>query len=144
MAKTTAEKIVLISIHPEFVNAILQGTKKVEFRKTRFASRISHVVVYATTPTKKVVCTFEVSKIVIEEPTNLWQMYSDVAGISKKSFFAYYKKSDYGVAIEVGALQRFNRQLSLSELGYSLTPPQSYQYLDRKILERLEGRVLVE
>lgn len=144
MAQTATEKIVLMSIHPEFVNAILLGTKKVEFRKTKFASKVSHVVVYATTPIKKVVCVFEVSKIVIEAPANLWEMYSDVAGICKERFLTYYEKSDYGVAIEVGLLRKFKEQLSLSDLGDVLTPPQSYQYLDRKVFDRLEGRMLVK
>ncbi|MEO1347294.1 MAG: ASCH domain-containing protein [Cyanobacteria bacterium J06635_15] len=138
MDKAAAGNIVLMSIHPEFVDAILAGTKKVEFRKTKFASKVSHVVVYATHPVKKLTCIFEVKKVTIDHPVNLWSTYSKVSGICKDRFLSYYDSYVYGVAIEVGKLQKLDKQLKLSELGCSISPPQSYQYLDRKIFEQLK------
>ncbi|MGB3493247.1 MAG: ASCH domain-containing protein [Elainellaceae cyanobacterium] len=137
MDKASTSKIVLMSIHPSFVNAIMSGTKKVEFRKTKFASEVSDVVVYATSPMKQVVCTFEVKKIIIDSPDSLWLSYSSIAGVCREKFFAYYKSSTYGVAIEVGQLRKLKRYLFLPELGHKINPPQSYQYLDRKVFEQL-------
>ena len=57
--------------------------------------------------------------------------------LDREKFFAYYKSSTYGVAIEVGQLRKLKRYLFLPELGHKINPPQSYQYLDRKVFEQL-------
>ncbi len=44
--------IALMSIHPQYANAIVEGTKRVEFRKRPLARNVTHVIVYATAPVK--------------------------------------------------------------------------------------------
>lgn len=59
-----AEKV-LLSIKPEFVNEIMSGRKKFEYRKKVFKRKdITTIVVYATKPLGKVVGEFEVDEII--------------------------------------------------------------------------------
>jgi predicted transcriptional regulator len=137
MAKELHRKVVLMSIHPKFVDEILSGRKKVEFRKKRFSSDVSHVVVYATNPIKQVVLVFSIKNITVDNPLYLWDRYSKVAGICKENFLLYYKESRYGTAIEFDEIFKLDKPLSLSEIGVFSRPPQSYQYLDERALEGL-------
>ncbi len=124
-----------MSIHPEFAQLILDGKKKVEFRKTCFASPISHIVIYATTPLKKVVGYFEVQGIQVATPEKLWQFYSKVAGVDQKFFQDYYGSTNQGVAIEVGKVYQLSHFLSLNCISASLLAPQNYIYIDEKLFD---------
>ncbi|KAM3101985.1 ASCH domain-containing protein [Phormidesmis sp. 146-12] len=138
MAKESPCNIVLMSMHPEFAQLILEGKKKVEFRKTRFASEVSHVVIYATTPLKKIVGYFEVQGIQVASPEELWRFYSEVAGVDQQFFQDYYDHIRQGVAIEVGKVYQLNHFLSLSHVSTSLVAPQSYVYLDKQLFNSIK------
>ena len=127
-----------MSIHPEFARLILSGRKKVEFRKTRFASQVSHIVIYATIPIKKVVGYFEVEGVQMATPKELWRSYSDVAGVNQKFFQDYYNNTKQGVAIEVGKVYQLNQFLALDCISTSLIAPQSYIYLDKKLFNLIK------
>ena len=53
---------VILSIKPEFCNAILQGEKFYEFRKRIFKiqDEIDYVFVYSTSPIQKIVAAFRI------------------------------------------------------------------------------------
>lgn len=121
---------VLLSIKPEFVDRILEGTKKFEFRKNSFKRQgITTVVVYSTMPVGKVVGEFDIEDVISESPELLWQKTGQAAGISKEFFDEYYLGREKGTAIKVGNVIIYERPLCLSELGENITPPQSYRYL---------------
>ena len=64
---------VLLSIKPEFVEKIFAGTKKYEFRKSLFKkSGVKCVVIYASTPIKRVVGEFEIDNIVADGVNARW------------------------------------------------------------------------
>lgn len=128
-----------MSIHPKFAQLILNGEKKVEFRKTRFASQVSHIVIYATNPLKKIVGYFEVKGIQVSPPEELWQCYSGVAGIDQGFFQEYYDNINQGVAIEVGKVYQLNHFLPLNSISTSLLAPQSYIYLDKKLFDSIKA-----
>ena len=46
---------ILLSINPEHVENILDGTKKYEYRKKSCKKDIDRIVIYSTHPVKKVV-----------------------------------------------------------------------------------------
>lgn len=121
---------VLLSIKPEFVAQILDGTKKFEFRKNSFKrADVKTVVVYSTMPVGKVVGEFTIEDVISEHPEELWHITKKTAGISKQFFDEYYQGREKGTAIKVGNVIKYERPLSLSELGDSITAPQSYRYL---------------
>ena len=54
----------LLSINPEHVENILNGTKQYEFRKVRCKSDVDQIIIYATAPQKIVVAKAEVEEII--------------------------------------------------------------------------------
>ena len=135
MVENSDRNVVLMSIHPKFAQLILSGKKKVEFRKTRFNHQISHVVIYATSPIKKVVGYFEVQNIKVAPPKDLWESYSEVSGIEPKFFQEYYKNTSEGVAIEIGNVYQLKLFLSLNYISKSLIAPQSFIYINKDKFE---------
>ena len=121
---------VLLSIKPEFVDKIFDGSKKFEFRKNVFKrDGITKVVVYSTMPVGKVVGEFEIKDILKGEPSSLWQKTKGYSGVSRDFFDEYYQGRKAGVAIQVGDLVKYEKPISLAQLGDNITAPQSYRYL---------------
>lgn len=61
---------VLLSIKPEFVNEMVLGNKKFEYRKSIFKrADVTDVVVYATKPYGKVVGEFKIDRIIDDNPS---------------------------------------------------------------------------
>jgi predicted transcriptional regulator len=120
--------VALISIHPRFANAILDGTKRVEFRKVAFKRRLSHVLLYATSPIQQVIGYAEVDEIDEGSPAALWRRYRAVAGIERRAFFKYYDGKGLGVAVKIYRPRRLRRPIPLEALHQGVTPPQSFLY----------------
>ncbi|MCF5914850.1 ASCH domain-containing protein [Aeromonas veronii] len=121
---------VLLSIKPEYVEKIFDGTKKFEFRKNLFKrDGIKSVVIYSTMPVGRVVGEFDVSELIADLPEIVWEKTRTYAGIDKKFFDSYYDNRQRAVAIGIGDVRRYEQPLPLVELGIGSTPPQSYRYL---------------
>jgi predicted transcriptional regulator len=129
--------VVLLSIHPVYVERLLEGSKCVELRKTRLAKEIDYVIIYSTSPVQKVVGYFSVAKVAIGLPKAIWSEYKHVAGIKSSEFVRYYEGAKQAVAIEVERMHKLPDPLPLSILGKGLRPPQSFQYLDISTIKRL-------
>ena len=80
---------VILSIKPVYAHAIMDGTKKVEFRKKIFKRPVDKVFVYSSSPEKKIVGFFTISDIIEDKPERLWEEFEKVGGIEKKNFFDY-------------------------------------------------------
>ena len=78
------KKILLISIHPKFVEKILTGEKRFEFRKHIPSCEISHILIHATTPEKRLVAIAEVEQVLQAPPSVLWEQTKYAAGIPRK------------------------------------------------------------
>jgi predicted transcriptional regulator len=137
MAETSLGAIALISIHPRFATAILDGTKQVEFRKVGFKRQVTHVLLYATAPIQQIVGYVEVLGIDERSPVALWRRYHLVAGIERGAFFDYYKGKDIGFAVKVCRPKRLSRPFALGELHRGCTPPQSFLYSTPDALRRV-------
>ncbi|TNF00896.1 MAG: ASCH domain-containing protein [Bacteroidetes bacterium] len=121
---------VLLSIKPEFVEKILDGTKRYEFRKSAFKREgIKSVVIYSTMPVGKVVAEFEIKEVHQKSPDEIWIDTKDYSGISEDFFYEYFSGRDRAVAIEVGELKVYENPLSLGDLGDNITAPQSFRYI---------------
>jgi predicted transcriptional regulator len=128
MADSSGYRVALLSVHPEYAQAILDGTKTVEFRKRPLADDVTHVAIYATMPVGRVVGVFAVEEQVFAEPRSLWREFRKVAGISEEKFHAYYDGRDQGVGIKVSDLVTLPDQVTLEEAFGISRPPQSFQY----------------
>ncbi|MGB4774591.1 MAG: ASCH domain-containing protein, partial [Daejeonella sp.] len=117
---------VLLSIKPEFAELIFDGTKKFEFRKAVFKNTdIKTVVVYASSPTQKVIGEFEIESILNDSPEKLWKITKAFAGINEDFFYQYFSDRDTAYAIKIKKTRKYRKPLCLKE-DFKLTPPQSF------------------
>jgi len=127
------DRLVLMSIKPEYAEMLFLGTKTVELRRTRPAVSVGDwVLVYASSPRKALIGAFRVKSVVVASPDVLWERFGEDAGISREGFHAYFRGSPSGVAIRVGKTIQFMDPPSLStirEFVPGFHPPQCYSYL---------------
>ena len=141
MAAEAIRRIALLSIRPMFAEKIMAGGKRVEFRKTPFREEVSHAVVYATSPVQRVLGYFEVQGITVESPSKVWSRFRAVGGVNRREFDTYYAHSETAVAIVIGDVVALPEPAPLSALGCGISAPQSYRYLPRSALRRLQERM---
>lgn len=134
MATKTARRVVLMSIHPRYAHAILDGRKTIEFRKRPLASDVSHVVIYSTAPDQKVLGYFEIDKQVELSPSALWERYGAQGVIEKDLFFSYYEGREVATGILVKRVFRCEQPRALCDIDVK-TAPQSFQYLSKEALQ---------
>lgn len=119
---------ILLSINPEYVERILAGSKKYEFRK-RLANRsIDKILIYSTAPIMKVVGEVKVIETLSASPTALWESTKKFAGISRDKYRKYFKGCKVAYAYELGQVVRYDPPKELNEFNIS-SPPQSFIYL---------------
>ena len=123
------KKRILLSIHPEFAEAIFNGHKHYEFRRVLFKQDVDEVVVYATMPVAKVIGSFKIDDIYEDAPKALWAKTKKVSGVTKEKFDNYFKNRTRAFAIKVGEPVRFAVPEPLSNYVRSNTPPQSFCYI---------------
>lgn len=121
---------VLISIKPQYVEKIISKEKTYEFRRSVFKREVSNVVIYATAPEKKIVGSFELDGIIRDTPSNLWDNFSNKAGICEKDFFSYFDGKDEGFALKVGELDILDDFIDVDCLD-GFKAPQSFMYVDK-------------
>lgn len=81
---------VLLSIKPQFVKAIFEGSKRFEYRKSIFKDKnINKVIIYSTMPVGKIVGEFDIECILEEHPIKIWNLTKQDSGITDKFFFEY-------------------------------------------------------
>jgi len=120
---------VLLSIKPEYAFKIFDGTKKFEFRKVIFKNpSISTVVVYASSPVRKVIGEFEIDDIFSLDPDIIWKMTKKFSGISEEFFYQYFEDREIAHAIKIKNTKRYKNPLSLKD-DFNVSPPQSYVYI---------------
>ncbi|MFN8091122.1 MAG: hypothetical protein U0599_02625 [Vicinamibacteria bacterium] len=122
---------VLLSVKPRFAEAIFRGAKTFEFRRALFRRRdVKTVVLYASSPTCKVVGQFTIDRVLSLSPDELWRATQHGGGIDREYFDRYFEGRDTAHALEVKQARRYRWPLCLREhLGLS-RPPQSFCYID--------------
>ena len=63
---------ILLSINPEHVDHILDGSKEYEFRKTKCKEEIDGIIIYCTAPVKQVIAEVNVAEILEDTPKKIW------------------------------------------------------------------------
>lgn len=142
MAQLKNRRVALFSIRPAYAQAILDGTKHVEFRRTPLSPEVAHVVVYSTSPVQQVVGTFDVEGVDNDSPAVLWDRYAHVGGITRDAYDAYFTGCESAYAIRVRRPVPLATPLSLGRVRPGLRPPQSFQYLDEEAAARVDARLV--
>ncbi len=120
----------LLSIKPKYVEEIVEGNKKIEFRKTIFSRQVKEVWIYASSPIKKIVAVFSPGGIIEDSPKSLWRKYKYISGMKEEDFINYFYGKDVGYAVEIDALRVFKKAFEPNEIIREFTPPQSYYYFN--------------
>lgn len=117
-------------INPKYVDKILSGKKKYEYRKIKAKrNNVDRMIIYSTSPIMKVVAEVVIENIIEESPEVLWKMTKRKSGISKKFYSKYYKNKKNAVAYELGEIKKYEIPKSLNEIGINYVP-QSFIYID--------------
>ena len=119
----------LMSIGPEHVAHILDGSKKFEFRRTLCRRKAEAILLYATAPAGLVVGEAEILGTVMGTPEEVWARTGHAAGISRAEFDRYFAGKERAGAYVLGRTTRFSRPRTLAEYGVS-RPPQSFLYVE--------------
>ncbi len=118
---------ILLSIKPRHANQIFIGEKKYEFRRTIFSRKVDVVLLYVSTPIRRVVAEFDVVEVISEPLDTLWKRTRKYAGISEDYFYDYFSVLIKGHAIKIGEIRFYDEPFCpKKELG--LKPPQSFAY----------------
>ena len=105
----------LLSIKPEFVNEILTGRKKYEYRKRIFKQDIEAVVIYASMPVGKIV--------------------GEYSGISFENYKKYFEGKEEAYAICIKDLKIYKKPINPYEQFPGFMPPQSYRYIKNQDIQ---------
>jgi predicted transcriptional regulator len=119
---------ILLSINPEHVENIFNGTKKVEYRKVKCRGEVDKILIYATSPVKKVVGEVALLGVIEDLPDNVWRLTSQDAGITREFFDRYYQNKSKAFAYKLGEVTKYQEPFDLSVLGVKLAP-QSFIYI---------------
>ncbi len=120
---------ILISINPEHVAKILSGEKKYEYRTKAAKKDVHSLIIYETTPVKRVVAEAEILEVLMLPPEVLWKETKDSSGISKSFFDDYFKGRKVAYAYHLGKVKAYDTPLMLSSYGVK-TAPQSFIYIN--------------
>ena len=137
MAARSIEEVTLISIHPEFVEKIFNGTKRVEFRK-KYPGCAKICVVYATDPVQRIVGLFKVDAVHVDTPKTIWKRFMSVGGIDFARYSEYYSRHEKAVAIEIKSVLRFKKSVRIDFISKNTHPPQSYMYLNESARSKMD------
>lgn len=119
---------ILLSIHPEFVEKIMTGEKKFEFRKVKTKRRPDKIIIYSTSPVCRIIGEAEVEDIIIDEPERVWNETKKFSGIDKEIYIEYFNDKDFAVAYKLKNVTKYEEPIELKELGVK-SAPQSFVYM---------------
>jgi len=130
---------VLLSVLPKYADAIMSGTKTVEFRKCAINGGTGNMVVYSSSPRKKVVGYLEIGKVDLAKPSTLWKRYWRSGGIDEVAFFKYYEGCATGACHVIYKVWRLDKPVAITKVGSRLRAPQSFLYLTPKQWDKIRG-----
>lgn len=121
---------ILMPINPKYVEQILSGRKKYEYRKIKAKrSNIDKMIIYSTSPIMRVVAEVDIEDIIENKPEVLWELTKNDSGITKDFYNQYYKNKEYAVAYKLGNVTQYDTPKKLEEIGIHYVP-QSFIYID--------------
>lgn len=125
-------RIMLISIHPEHVQRIVEGTKTIEVRRRVPSVRPGdQVVIYSTAPVGAITARCTVKAVESLPPSVLWRRYSSAVGVTRERFDDYFAGKASATALHLSDVHPLRRAVPLQELRRSgpFQPPQSWRFL---------------
>ncbi len=132
----------LLSVHPRYVSLMVAGDKTIEIRRVRpTAEPGALVLIYATAPTCQVVATGMLERVVSGGADRLWGRFGRQACLTRQAMRDYLRGASRPTALLLRAVAPLTTPVSLAHLQVSIPrfhPPQSYRFLSREMLHRLD------
>lgn len=127
--------VLFVSLKPRFAAMLFAGTKAVELRRVRPDVDLgTHVLLYASSPTRALVGTANVSAIDVGLPAQIWRQHHGRIGVTAREFYEYFDRAATAVAITLTNITALpGGGIPLTELRrrrHGFTPPQSFRYFD--------------
>src|SRR5438046_9254187 len=120
-----------MSLRPRHAQAILQGRKKVELRRS-FSHRWlgSRLSLYASAPVSSIDGEAVIERLVEWEPDLIWREFSSCLGCTREEFDEYSAGAEKVYALILTDVRKYPTPVSLSTartlVDPKLRPPQSY------------------
>lgn len=128
-----ADETVLLAVKPRFAEAILDGTKTVEFRRRRAHAQSGSIgLLYASSPRRSLVGAIRLGAVESWAPSTIWRKWGGRSGLSKPEFTRHFADAPIVTAIEICAAVAFTQAVDLSELrarSSGFLVPQSYRFI---------------
>ena len=122
---------ILLSIKPQYVEKIISGEKRYEFRKNEFKRRdIDTIVVYSSGNVKKLVGEIKFKRILSDTPYLIWQKTHAQSGMTEECFMKYYLNRDKAYAIAIESFRLYKEPMEIGVKYPGVKAPQSYRYVD--------------
>ena len=123
-------RAVLLSVKPRFAEQILDGTKKVEFRRSWAIEPVGLAVVYSSSPVQRLAGIVGIEGSVVASPASVWtKCRARGPGLERKELMEYFAGKDQAYGILLGSLALPEKPIRPKSLFKGFRPPQSYRYL---------------
>lgn len=119
---------IILSIKPEFVEKIISGEKKFEYRRRLCKREIDRIYIYSTAPVKQVVAEATVTGRMEGDKEDIWRWTEKFSGIDRKYFDCYFESRECAGCYCLGAVKVYETGFDLQKFGI-LHAPQSYVYV---------------
>jgi predicted transcriptional regulator len=138
------ERALFISVKPQYANAILDGTKTVELRRTRpNLPDGSLVILYSSTPTRAVVGWAHLTGVREGTPIEIWDNYGAAAAIEEPDYDAYFDGTDQAFALELEDVVAAVHPIPLDVIrSIGIQPPQSWRYVPADVTTQIQASAL--
>jgi predicted transcriptional regulator len=115
----------------------MAGEKQIEFRKIGFRRDVEYLVIYASSPEKRVLGYARVKGIAEDSPEGLWRRFRNIGGIDKEPFFNYFRGKSVAYGILIDESWRLSDPKKPQEIGWTWPIPQSFRYTGMEMIRRM-------
>jgi len=130
-------RVVFLPIKPRYMEPIMGGTKTVEYRRRPPQQPVSLVVLYSSSPVKRVVGIAEVIEVCCGRKEAIWASTFRQGGITRKEYDEYFYGRDMGCVLKLGKILKLITPLNPSTIKRGFLVPQSYSYVDANFITRI-------
>ena len=126
----SAQATIVMSIAPKWAEMILNGVKKVELRRSRFACSPCKILIYATAPASSIIARCDASEALSGSTEFLWSSIGQASGCTRNEFFDYLRNAKQPTAIRlsnVSPMRPLTLQFLMREFAWH--PPVAWHRL---------------
>lgn len=136
---------ILLSVKPKFANLIVEGSKRVELRRTIPAQNVGTIAIYSSSPVQMIVALADVKETIEASPIKLWDISKgNGGGLTKAELLAYFESKKTGFALMLENVRVYGKPVQPTKVFKPFSAPQSFRYLTPKELKKLEQLLVSE